>query len=67
MQVKFVMSINEHEHVVMSSDQRSPLYHPTRLLIYEQQTGGIPEYSVLKVARRVKIALLNIKFTSSIN
>jgi len=28
MQVKYVTSINEH--VMMSSDQRSPLYHPTR-------------------------------------
>ena len=35
-QVKFVMSINEH--VTMSSDQCSPLCHPTSLLIYEQQT-----------------------------
>jgi len=36
MQVKFVMSINEQ--VMMRSDQRSSLCHPTRLLIYEQQT-----------------------------
>ena len=40
MQVKFVMSINEQ--VMMSSDQRSSLCNPTRLLIYEQQTWGLP-------------------------
>ena len=33
MQVKFVMSMNEH--VMMSSDQRSSLCHPTRLIIYD--------------------------------
>ena len=40
MQVKFVMSINEH--VMMSSGQRSSLCHPIHLLIYEQQTRGLP-------------------------
>ena len=36
MQVESVICINEH--VMMSSDQRSSLCHPTRLLSYEQQT-----------------------------
>jgi len=41
MQVKFVMAINEHVMMV-SSDQRSSLCHPTRLLSYKQQTRGLP-------------------------
>ena len=41
MQVKFVMAINEHVMMV-SSDQRSSLCHPTHLLIYKQQTQGLP-------------------------
>ena len=39
MQVKFVMSINEH--VMTSSDQRSSVCHLTCLLLYEQWTQQI--------------------------
>jgi len=55
-QVKFVMSINEH--VMMSSNQCSSLCHPTRLLWTTNLKTSLC---------RVYITLVIIKFSSSIN
>jgi len=55
-----VMSINEH--VMMSSDQRSSLCHPTRLLICEP-TRGLP--CVQCTENRLKITLLSFSGASS--
>ena len=64
MQVKFVTSINEH--VMMSSDRRSSLRHTTRLLIYEQQTWGLPYVQCSKYRLTRKNYTANDKFSSGI-
>jgi len=61
MQVKFVMSVNEH--VMMSSDQPSSLCHQSLILF----TGGLPYVQCNKNAWRAKTALRIIKFSRSIN
>jgi len=50
----------------MNPDQRSLLRHATRLLIYQQQTQGLP-YVATITAWRAKVTLLIIKFSRSIN
>ena len=58
MQVKFVMSINEH--VMMSSDQCSSLWHPIHLLIYDhsdpfyRRTSLYTVYFAINAARQNK-------------
>jgi len=53
------MSINEH--VMVSSDQHSSLFHPTCLLIYEQQTRGLPYVQCTKNRLTCKHYIANCK------
>jgi len=53
------MSINEH--VMVSSNQRSSLCHPTCLLIYEQQTRGLPYVQCTKNRLTRKHYIANCK------
>jgi len=67
MRVKFVMSTNEHVMMnlrpTLITGHSESLCHPTYLLIYEQQTGGLPRVQCTKNGLTRKNCIANYKIS----